>query len=165
MCEHNNGPYREYALSPESFTHYIDQMIEINQDSMVLLTMIDFKKLKCDCDTVPLKQPSMDKVDILDTTDKETIPPTEVEINDVKPELTDYNINGNQVDMGYYNPIQIIIDDKINTKELMKIDSVKLKEKEQNFSWCIDLTIHCALYGIYIQQIDHMEKDNTMGKD
>eukprot|EP00957_Ditylum_brightwellii_P181334 13813672-Ditylum_brightwellii.AAC.1 len=37
--EHNNGPYEEYTLSPESFTHYIDQMIEANQDIRVLLTM------------------------------------------------------------------------------------------------------------------------------
>eukprot|EP00957_Ditylum_brightwellii_P084776 6446330-Ditylum_brightwellii.AAC.1 len=46
----------------------------------------------------------------------------------------------------------------------MNIDSIKLKEKEQFFSWYIDLTIHCALPGIYIPQIDCMDKDNTMGK-
>eukprot|EP00957_Ditylum_brightwellii_P069619 5288117-Ditylum_brightwellii.AAC.1 len=89
----------------------------------------------------------MDKVYILDTTDKETIPPTELEIIDVKPEPTDYNINGNQVEMGYYIPVQVIIDDKINTKKLMKIDSIKLKENNQFFSWYIHLTIHCALQG------------------
>eukprot|EP00957_Ditylum_brightwellii_P048874 3708529-Ditylum_brightwellii.AAC.1 len=30
--EHNDGPYKEYALSPESFTYYIDQMVKTNQD-------------------------------------------------------------------------------------------------------------------------------------
>eukprot|EP00957_Ditylum_brightwellii_P129403 9871917-Ditylum_brightwellii.AAC.1 len=47
----------------------------------------------------------------------------------------------------------------------MKIDSIKLKQKEQIFSWYIDLTIHCALHDIYIPQIDCIEEDNTMGKD
>eukprot|EP00957_Ditylum_brightwellii_P037157 2812734-Ditylum_brightwellii.AAC.1 len=71
-----------------------------------ILTMVNFKNLKFDCDIVPPKLPSTDKVGILDTTNKETIPPTEVEIVDVKPEPIDYNINGNQVETGYYNPIQ-----------------------------------------------------------
>eukprot|EP00957_Ditylum_brightwellii_P189920 14458191-Ditylum_brightwellii.AAC.1 len=108
---------------------------------------------------------STDKVDILETPDKETIPPPVVEIVNVKPEPTNHNINGNQVKTRYYYPIQVIIDDKINTKELMKIDSTKLKEKELFFSRYIDFTIHCAPHGIYILQIDYMEKDNTMGKD
>eukprot|EP00957_Ditylum_brightwellii_P150133 11432756-Ditylum_brightwellii.AAC.1 len=47
----------------------------------------------------------------------------------------------------------------------MKIDSIKLKEKDEFFSWYIDLTVHCALHEIYIPQHDYMGKDNTMGKD
>eukprot|EP00957_Ditylum_brightwellii_P206845 15350240-Ditylum_brightwellii.AAC.1 len=39
MHEYNNGPYEEYALSLESFTHYIDQMIKTSQDIRVLLIM------------------------------------------------------------------------------------------------------------------------------
>eukprot|EP00957_Ditylum_brightwellii_P061881 4696389-Ditylum_brightwellii.AAC.1 len=148
MHEHDDDQYKEYALSPGNFTHYIDQMIKTNQDIRVLLTMVNLKNVKFDCDTVPLKPSSTDEVDILDTTNNETILPNEVEIIDVKPVPTDYNIDGNQVEMGYYNPIQVIIDDKINTKELMKIDYIKLKEKEQFFSWYINLTIHCTLHGI-----------------
>eukprot|EP00957_Ditylum_brightwellii_P074142 5633965-Ditylum_brightwellii.AAC.1 len=134
-------------------------MIKTNQDIRVLFTKVNFKTLKFDCDTVSPKQPSTEKVYVLDTTDKETIPPAEVEI------YIDYNTNGNQVETGYYNPIQVNTDNKINTKELMKIDSIKLKEKDQLFSWYIDLTVHCAFNGIYIPQIDLVEKYNTMGKD
>eukprot|EP00957_Ditylum_brightwellii_P119871 9146772-Ditylum_brightwellii.AAC.1 len=32
MHEHNDGLYEEYALSTESFIHYIDQLIKTNQD-------------------------------------------------------------------------------------------------------------------------------------
>eukprot|EP00957_Ditylum_brightwellii_P073378 5576602-Ditylum_brightwellii.AAC.1 len=105
MHKHNDGPYEEYALSPESFTHYINQMIKTNQDIRVLFTIVNFKNLAFDCDTVPPKQQSMEEVVILDTADKENIPPIDVDIIYVKPELKDYNINGNQVEIGYYNPI------------------------------------------------------------
>eukprot|EP00957_Ditylum_brightwellii_P183033 13941510-Ditylum_brightwellii.AAC.1 len=88
------GPYKEYTLSPERFTYYINQqMIKTNQDIRVLLTMVNFKNLKFDCDIVPPKQPSTEEIDILGTTDKETIPPTDVEITNIKPEPTYYNIN------------------------------------------------------------------------
>eukprot|EP00957_Ditylum_brightwellii_P089313 6800267-Ditylum_brightwellii.AAC.1 len=117
MHEHNDGPYKEYALSAESFIHYNNQMIKTNQDIRVLLTMVDFKNLKFDCDIVPLTLSSTDKVDILNTPNKETPPPTVMESVDMKPELTNCNISCNQVETGYYNPIQVIIDDKINTKD------------------------------------------------
>eukprot|EP00957_Ditylum_brightwellii_P036550 2768749-Ditylum_brightwellii.AAC.1 len=100
MHEHNDGPYKEYALLSERFTHYINQTIEINQEFRFLLTMVNFKNLKFDCDTVPPKLQPTDKVDILDTTNKETIPPTEVEIINVKSEPTDYNINDDQEETG-----------------------------------------------------------------
>eukprot|EP00957_Ditylum_brightwellii_P115369 8798391-Ditylum_brightwellii.AAC.1 len=162
MHKYNDGPYKEYALSTESFIHYIDQMIKTNQDIRVLLTMVNFKKLKFDCDTVPPSLTSSEEITILDTPNKENIPPPVVEIVDVKHEPTDHTIDSNQVEIGYYYPIQVIIDDKINTKELMKVESIRLKEKDQFFSWYINLTIHCALHSIYIPQIDCMEKDNIM---
>eukprot|EP00957_Ditylum_brightwellii_P117981 8998545-Ditylum_brightwellii.AAC.1 len=114
---------------------------------------------------IPPSLLSINEVDTLDTSNKENTPPPVLEIVDVKPKPIDHNINCNQVETGYYHPIQVIIDDKINTKERMKIDSIKLKEKEQFFSWYINCTLHCALLGIYILQIDCTEKDNTMGKD
>eukprot|EP00957_Ditylum_brightwellii_P138589 10563603-Ditylum_brightwellii.AAC.1 len=66
----------------------------------------------------------MEEIFILDTTDKETIPPTDKEIIDVETETKDFNKNFDQVEMGYCSLIQVIIDEKINTKELMKIESI-----------------------------------------
>eukprot|EP00957_Ditylum_brightwellii_P146207 11132375-Ditylum_brightwellii.AAC.1 len=140
-------------------------MIETNQDIRVLLTMVNFKIFKFDCDTVPPLLTSSEEINILDTPNEENTSPPVVEIVDMKHESTDHIVNINQVEAGYYHPIQVITDDKINTKELMKIDSIKLKRKKQLFSWYINLTIHCALHGIYIPQIDCMEKDNIMGKN
>eukprot|EP00957_Ditylum_brightwellii_P155943 11870154-Ditylum_brightwellii.AAC.1 len=77
MYEHNDGLYEECALSPESFTRYIDQMIKTNQDIRVLLTMVNFKNMKLDCDTVPPKQPSTEEVVILETKDKEVLTPAD----------------------------------------------------------------------------------------
>eukprot|EP00957_Ditylum_brightwellii_P022595 1704322-Ditylum_brightwellii.AAC.1 len=51
---------------------------------------------------------------------------------DVKPEPMVFN-NSQMVEMGYYNPIEVIIEDKINEKELMKVESIKLK-KDQFFN-------------------------------
>eukprot|EP00957_Ditylum_brightwellii_P138670 10569995-Ditylum_brightwellii.AAC.1 len=44
MHELKDGLYEEYALSPECFTHCIDQMIENNHNIRVLLTMVNLKK-------------------------------------------------------------------------------------------------------------------------
>eukprot|EP00957_Ditylum_brightwellii_P067574 5129825-Ditylum_brightwellii.AAC.1 len=122
--KHNDGPYEEYALSTESFIHYINQMIKTKQDIRVLLTMVNFKYYNFDCDTGPPSLSSSEEINILDTPNKENTPHPAVEIMDVIHKPTDHTINSNQVETGYYHPIQVIIDDKISTKELMKIDSI-----------------------------------------
>eukprot|EP00957_Ditylum_brightwellii_P125148 9540484-Ditylum_brightwellii.AAC.1 len=142
--------YQKIFLPVSKFYNREDEVDESKMDKMLITTTFTL---------------STDKVDILNTPNKENTPFPVVEIVDVKPEPTDHNINSNQVETGYYQPIQVIIDDNINTKELMKIDSIKLKEKEQFLSWYIDLTSQCAFHGICILQIDCMEKDITMGKD
>eukprot|EP00957_Ditylum_brightwellii_P083988 6383799-Ditylum_brightwellii.AAC.1 len=96
MHKYNDGPYEEYALSTESFIHYIDQIIEKNQDIRVLLTVVNFKSLKIDCDTVPPSLSSSEDIDIFDALHNENNPPPVVEIVDVKYEPTDHTINNNQ---------------------------------------------------------------------
>eukprot|EP00957_Ditylum_brightwellii_P211618 15366382-Ditylum_brightwellii.AAC.1 len=100
MQEYKEGPFKEHALLIESFTHYIDQMIESNNDISVLLTVDK------DLDIVL----------------------TEEESN-VKTEPKDVN-NVHTMETWYYHKIEMIIDDKMNTMELMKIESIKLKDKE-----------------------------------
>eukprot|EP00957_Ditylum_brightwellii_P169916 12933516-Ditylum_brightwellii.AAC.1 len=41
--EHKDGPYKEYALSTNSFTHYINQMIDNAMDIRVTINMVNFK--------------------------------------------------------------------------------------------------------------------------
>eukprot|EP00957_Ditylum_brightwellii_P205941 15346084-Ditylum_brightwellii.AAC.1 len=58
------------------------------------------------------------------------------EPKDIKPYTTS--------DKGYYEHSEDIIENKLNKKDLLKIESIKLKDEEQFFSWYRDLTLHCV---------------------
>eukprot|EP00957_Ditylum_brightwellii_P040901 3096540-Ditylum_brightwellii.AAC.1 len=105
-----------------------------------------------------------DEVIVVDNNDSKSTTIINEDTITVKPEPMVFGKN-KMVEMGYYNPIEVIIKDKINAKELMKIESIKLKEKDQFFNWFIDLTVHCSIQRIYIALINHLEKDSVMGKD
>eukprot|EP00957_Ditylum_brightwellii_P181602 13833486-Ditylum_brightwellii.AAC.1 len=42
--------------------------------------------------------------------------------------------NSATIDKCYYEHFEVIIDDKLNKKDLLKIDSITLKDKDQTFS-------------------------------
>eukprot|EP00957_Ditylum_brightwellii_P110946 8461422-Ditylum_brightwellii.AAC.1 len=73
--------------------------------------------------------------------------------------------NSATIDKGHYKHSDVFIDEKLNKKVLLKIDSMKLKDKDQFFSWYKEFTLHCLVNGVYMPQIKCLEKDITMELD
>eukprot|EP00957_Ditylum_brightwellii_P099972 7618510-Ditylum_brightwellii.AAC.1 len=138
-------------------------MIEHNADIQVLLTMVKFEFFNLDITAEKTDSKLIqDAINIKTKKQESSVTVTDKDI-EIKTEPKNCDMNST-LEKGYYHPIDTIIGDKLNTKELLKIKSIKLKDIDQLFLWYIDVTIHCVMNGIYIPQINCTKKTIPWGR-
>ena len=51
----------------------------------------------------------------------------------------------------------------VDTKSFLKVNSIKLQEPGDHFTWHTSLHVHSHMCGIYLPTLEEVEKYNVMG--
>eukprot|EP00957_Ditylum_brightwellii_P061590 4673830-Ditylum_brightwellii.AAC.1 len=109
-------------------------MIDLGTDIKVTMMMVKFKNHDFDLiSKSPNQTPNIVTIESNDSPSSLSSP-QEHEDKQIKQEPKDIKPS-THIGKGYYEQSEVIIEDKLNKKELFKIKSIKLKDKEQFFSW------------------------------